>query len=197
MCGRVKLLSWDEVAGVVEHLRQGGAPKPDPEWQASLFDRADARPKSVLAVVSEDGGELRAQRMSWGFPVGWQASPVFNTRLESALAGGNMWELPLREHRCIVPVAAFFEKGRKGASSYAFSNGGPLLLGGVFEGGHCSIVTTPPNAAVAPVHDRMPLVLSPDGARRWLSGDVASLVEPSHVPLSCVPAAELSQPSLF
>lgn len=197
MCGRVKQLSWDEVRGVVEHLEHGGALAPDPSWQTSLFDRADARPKSVLAVVSDEGGALRARRMSWGFPVSWQASPVFNTRIESALAGGNMWELPLREHRCIVPVAAFFEKGRKGASSYAFSNGGPLLLGGVFEEGHCSIVTTPPNAVVAPVHDRMPLVLSPDGAQRWLSGDIRTLVEPSHVPLVRVPASKLSQPSLF
>lgn len=197
MCGRVKLLSWDEVTSMVEHLEHGGSLAPDPSWQASLFDRADARPKSVLAVVSDEGGALRARRMSWGFPVSWQASPVFNTRLESALAGGNMWELPLREHRCIVPVAAFFEKGKKGTSSYAFSNGGPLLLGGVFEEGHCSIVTTPPNAVVAPVHDRMPLVLSPDGAQRWLAGDIASLAEPSREPLVRAPASELSQPSLF
>lgn len=197
MCGRVKLLSWDEVRSVVEQLERGGALPADPGWQASLFDRADARPRSVLTVVSEVGGALRPQRMSWGFPVSWQASPVFNTRLESALAGGNMWELPLREHRCIVPVAAFFERGKRGASSYAFSNGGPLLLGGVFEDGHCSIVTTPPNAVVAPVHDRMPLVLSPDDAQRWLAGGVASLVEPSRVQLVRVPASELSQPSLF
>ena len=197
MCGRVKQLSWDEVRRVVEQLERGGAPSSDPGWQATLFDRADARSKSVLAVVSGDKGTLRAQRMSWGFPVSWQASPVFNTRLESALAGGNMWELPLREHRCIVPVAAFFEKGRKGASGYAFSNDGPLLLGGVFEEEHCSIVTTPPNSVVAPVHDRMPLVLSLDGAQRWLSGDIRTLVEPSRVPLVRVPASELSQPSLF
>lgn len=160
MCGRVKQLSWDEVRRVVEQLERGGALSSDPGWQATLFDRADARPKS-------------------------------------ALAGGNMWELPLREHRCIVPVAAFFEKGRKGASGYAFSNDGPLLLGGVFEEEHCSIVTTPPNSVVAPVHDRMPLVLSPDGAQRWLSGDIRTLVEPSRVPLVRVPASELSQSSLF
>ncbi|MDD7204060.1 MAG: SOS response-associated peptidase family protein [Coriobacteriales bacterium] len=197
MCGRVKQLSWDEVRRVVEQLERGGALSSDPGWQATLFDRADARPMSVLAVVSGEKGTLRAQRMSWGFPVSWQASPVFNTRLDSALAGGNMWELPLREHRCIVPVAAFFEKGRKGASGYAFSNDGPLLLGGVFEEEHCSIVTTPPNSVVAPVHDRMPLVLSPDGAQRWLSGDIRTLVEPSRVPLVRVPTSELSQPSLF
>lgn len=113
MCGRVKQLSWDEVRRVVEQLERGGALSSDPGWQATLFDRADARPMSVLAVVSGEKGTLRAQRMSWGFPVSWQASPVFNTRLESALAGGNMWELPLREHRCIVPVAAFFREGQK------------------------------------------------------------------------------------
>jgi putative SOS response-associated peptidase YedK len=32
----------------------------------------------------------------------------------------------------------------------------------------CSILTTTPNAVTAPVHDRMPVVLHPDGYDLWL-----------------------------
>lgn len=68
MCGRVKQLSWDEVRGVVEHLEHGGALAPDPSWQASLFDRADARPKSLLAVVSDEGAHFARGACRGAFP---------------------------------------------------------------------------------------------------------------------------------
>jgi putative SOS response-associated peptidase YedK len=32
----------------------------------------------------------------------------------------------------------------------------------------CSILTTTPNAVTAPVHDRMPVILDPDGYELWL-----------------------------
>ncbi len=32
----------------------------------------------------------------------------------------------------------------------------------------CSILTTTPNAVTAPVHDRMPVILDPDGYDLWL-----------------------------
>lgn len=62
------------------------------------------------------------------------------------------------------------------------------LLGGVSENGRLSLVTTAPNECVAPVHDRMPLVLAPDEAGAWLSGDYLGLADRSRLRLSCAPA---------
>ena len=50
----------------------------------------------------------------------------------------------------------------------------PLLLGGIWQDDRFSIVTTEPNEAVRPVHDRMPLALSMQGALAWLAGDAAA-----------------------
>lgn len=47
----------------------------------------------------------------------------------------------------------------------------PLLLGGIWQDDRFSIMTTEPNEAVRPVHDRMPLALSMQGALAWLAGD--------------------------
>ena len=62
-----------------------------------------------------------------------------------------------------------------------------FLLAGVTDGGRLSIVTTEPNAAVAPVHNRMPLVLGPGESDVWLFGDFASLADRRGVALSSEP----------
>lgn len=50
---------------------------------------------------------------------------------------------------------------------------GAFLLAGVQQEGQLSIVTTAPNASVAHVHDRMPLVLGPGESGVWLCPDFA------------------------
>ncbi len=50
------------------------------------------------------------------------------------------------------------------------------------------MVTTDPNAAVAPVHDRMPLVLRPHEVSLWLSGGYQALADRSALALDVRPA---------
>jgi putative SOS response-associated peptidase YedK len=47
----------------------------------------------------------------------------------------------------------------------------------------CTIITTSPNAALAPIHDRMPVILDPDDYTAWLNPetsptDVMALMKP-------------------
>ena len=49
-----------------------------------------------------------------------------------------------------------------------------------------SIVTTEPNASVAPIHDRMPLVLDPGESSVWLGSDFSTLADQSRIALSSV-----------
>ena len=65
-----------------------------------------------------------------------------------------MWAGPISRGRCVVPARGFFEThGTETVRS-------PKTC--------FSVVTTSPNAVVLPVHDRMPLVLSPQEAVWWL-----------------------------
>lgn len=161
---------------------------------------AGATPLGVLA-----SGLARVD-LTWGIEVSWKTGLVFNTRLESALEGRAMWRDALARGRCLVPVRAFFETrnveppadelplgtggagrgGRKAQFRFAGSGDGALLLAGLREGDRFTIVTTEPNVAVAPVHSRMPVALTPVEALTWLFGtpaDLAALADRSRITL--------------
>lgn len=218
MCGRFVMLSAEELQDVVDAVVRRQQARP-------LFDgaqRQNAYPGSVAPVLrAAEGskameGERNAQDtpieiapLTWGYPVSWQKRPVFNTRIESALADFDkpqgkrgMWTSSIRDGRCVVPTGGFFEPhatetvrsprtGRQMKRPYEFAatDEGPLLLAGVCEGDHFSIVTTQPNRWVSPVHNRMPLVLRFSEVFDWLGPDFAQLADRGEVPLQVFPEA--------
>ena len=186
MCGRFVALTSAEIAEVVEAVQQRRRLRS----LASDASRPLSYPGNSIAVIGADGDGIVASTCEWGFQTEWNSKRIFNTRLESALSGKGMWRDMIREGRCIVPVAAFFEphatetvrSARTGKSikrSYTFEapDEAPLLLAGVRDSSHCSIVTSEPNEWVAPIHSRMPLALSFEEVPLWLAGDDASLSE--------------------
>ena len=82
-----------------------------------------------------------------------------------------MWANVIARGRCLVPVRAFYEPhgtetvpsektGKPVRRQYRFrmSHAGAFLIAGVQQQGRLSIVTTAPNASVAPVQDRKSVV---------------------------------------
>lgn len=144
----------------------------------------------VDVIVRRSESQLAVERLTWGFPVEWQQRPVYNTRLETAMGSNpGMWEQPIAQGRGIVVTGGFFEAhatqtvrspktGRRIKQQYRFESGedSPLLLATVCGQGCFSVVTTRPNASVAPVHNRMPLALTLAEARWWLRAPWPSLV---------------------
>lgn len=166
-------------------------------------NRPEALPSSVvpLIVAAGDGCGLAVAHMAWGYEVPWKNGPVFNTRIETALRSeGSMWAESFARRRCLVPARGFYEShatetvpsertGRPVKRQYAFAapDGAPLLLAGVHDRGRFSLVTTEPNAAVAPVHNRMPLALEPGEATLWLRGVYEPLLDRGAVRLTARP----------
>jgi putative SOS response-associated peptidase YedK len=168
----------------------------------------DAYPGSQVPLfVLRDDGTLAATELTWGFPSPAQGGrTVFNTRIETALRqatdGRGMWVTPITNGRCIVPVRAFYEwwtqpgtprAGSDGEASgkrsrrpqVAFQLAGHriFLIACVRQGERFSVVTTEPNASVASVHNRMPLVLGPGESSVWLGNDWPSLADRSAIQL--------------
>ena len=189
MCHRFTMLTHDEVEDVMRAIECGVRPEWEPDWPARS-PRDDAFPGASARIIAQ------------GASAPWAKRPVFNTRIETALSpGGTMWSSAIAQGRCIVPAVRFFEtqnrfgydgtfeqgavgaKKRRNSYSFGMPDAAPVLLAGVRQDGRFSIVTTRPNESVAPVHDRMPLVLSLQEAWRWLGVGFASLADRSGIAL--------------
>lgn len=193
MCVRFCPLTAEEAQAVLDARGTGRhgirfIERPDPIH--------DARPGSTVPLFVPDGaGGLRVAKLEWGFPLDGRPHAVFNTRIESALeqlrhGRHGMWAKAIAEGRCLVPARAFYEghatekaisekTGKPVRHQYLFRLPGAraFLLAAVQQDGRFSIVTTEPNASVAHIHDRTPLVLGPGESGVWLGSDFASLAD--------------------
>ena len=208
MCGRITLLTYDELEEVLEAVEARRAMR-----IGRTTGRAQARPGSSLQAIALTGNGLQLAPFTWGFNFPDSKKLIFNTRIESALGGTRMWAEAIRDGRCVLPAATFFEPhgtettasprtGRPMKRQYEFASpaGEPLLLAGVHDGGRLSVITTEPNANVAPIHPRMPLALRFEEVPAWLGDDFASLADRSRIELTARPEDENAEPpqlSLF
>lgn len=164
---------------------------------AQLFDAAPANdlppvpqfnlcPTMPVAVITAgDGGRRMLRAMRWGFVPQWYGAPndgplLINARSET-IAEKPAFRAAVRARRCLIPVTGFYEwkraKGRPPLPWFVTrADGAPLVLGGIWQDWGAAearittfaIVTTPANATMAPVHDRLPLVIEPGDRPLWL-----------------------------
>jgi putative SOS response-associated peptidase YedK len=198
MCHRVTPLTLPDLEEALDNLRTTGrASMPRRDDTETV---PDAYPGTQMPLfVPNKAGELTARLLTWGFqqPGGGASKLVFNTRIETALqqaqSGRGLWHRPILGGRCLVPVRGFYESWtkeppRRGAQvRFALPRHAVFLLAGVYEDERFSIVTTTPNADVAPIHSRMPLVLAPGESRVWLGPDFARLANRSTIKLVAQP----------
>ncbi len=194
MCHRITPLLFDELQAALDEMHETGharLPRRDPSVVVP-----DAYPgMQVPLFVAGEGGELVVAERVWGFDaeLRGRTKRVFNTRMETALqharSGRGMWAEPVVTGRCLVPVRSFYEswtrsRERRGTDVRFECPGFQVfLLAGVCDEARFSVVTTSPNADVAPIHSRMPVVLGPGESFVWLGPDFASLADRSRVSL--------------
>jgi putative SOS response-associated peptidase YedK len=107
---------------------------------------------------------------------------MINARAET-LEDRAAFKLPFERFRCLIPADGFYEwQVRDGvkrrqpfhitrADSAMFAFAGLWSVwhrGEADELRSCTIITTAANSAIAPVHDRMPVILEPEAERVWL-----------------------------
>jgi putative SOS response-associated peptidase YedK len=178
--------------------------------------RYNVAPTDEAAVVVERTGRRAVVRYRWGLVPAWAddpriASRAFNARAET-LATSPLFRDAFRRRRCLVPVDGFYEWLREGKHRRPMRihdpSGEPLALAGLWTGRPdpeagewrrtFTIVTTRPNAFMAPIHDRMPVIVPRGSWARWLDpapaepGELRALLEPrDDVSLDAYPIAPL------
>jgi putative SOS response-associated peptidase YedK len=155
--------------------------EPDPGLPEGSHNVAPTDPIRIVALAD---GQRRVLGAGWGLRPFWlerqgpRRAGWINARAETALASPAFGPA-LRRHRCVIPADAFYEWDRsfRPPQPYAIgaASGRMLAFAGLWTGPQrhepatATILTTGPNATLAPLHDRMPVILDPDDLEAWLS----------------------------
>jgi len=177
MCGRFTLFEPDQVLARefgVSDFAQGS-----PRYNISPSQTVAA----VRAASAGAGRELALLR--WGLIPSWSKDPAIGNRLINARAE-TAREKPsfrgaFRRHRCLIPANGFYEWQRleRGKQPYyvRMRDARVFAFAGLWDRWEspekglietCAILTTSANAVLAPIHDRMPVILPPGKYDRWL-----------------------------
>ena len=182
MCGRFELVNGQRL--FVRFQVSNAAPA-----APTIPDNADVRPTQHILVVQADHV---LSSMRWGLIPAWAKDPRIGNKMINARAEGiaekPSFKRPLRSQRCLIPASAFFEwKGTPGAKvKYRIGRKDGELFGfaGLYDTwkspdgesvSTCTIITTTPNGVMAPIHNRMPVILQPDDEELWLNPDITEI----------------------
>ncbi len=177
MCGRFSLTTPLEML-----IEVFGLPAPD----FDLPPRYNIAPTQPVAAVL--GGPRRLEMLRWGLVPPWADDPAIGSRMINAraetLRDKPSFRAPLRHRRCLVLADGFFEWSHQGRSRIPhhirLDDAAPMAFAGLWERWQrpgrapitsCTIITTAANEVVAPIHDRMPVILDARGCDRWLADD--------------------------
>lgn len=166
--------------------------------------RWNVAPMSMVPVVHDTKeGDRIAALMRWGLLPHWAkdeklAAKLNNARLEG-LADKPAFRQALRRRRCLLPASGFYDwqatpSGKQPwyiCPSNADGREPLFAFAGLFEAWRpagaavdadwlltCCVITTAANALMAPIHDRMPLIVPREHWDAWLNReqqDVAAL----------------------
>jgi putative SOS response-associated peptidase YedK len=189
MCGRfVSASPPDELARYFDV---------DAVAETVLDDSFNVAPTNDVYVVVETGGIRRLDTFHWGLVPFWAkdmkvGQKMINARAET-LADRNAYKHAFKKRRCLIPADGFFEwkkiPGQKAKQPMYIHrpDGEPFAFAGLWElwkprkedGStdddpsswvrSCTIITGQPNDTVAPIHDRMPVMLPPSAWAEWLA----------------------------
>ena len=178
MCGRYTLIA--DIGDLAQRFEfDGNDFSYDPGYNI-------APTESVLTVRNVEGRE--AAFMRWGLVPFWAKDPKIGARMINARAE-TVAEKPafrnaLKKRRCLVLADGYYEWQKTPASKRPFriimKSGEPFAMAGLWESWKdpqgnvvpsCTIITTSANDFLAPIHNRMPVILPRELEEVWLDTD--------------------------
>jgi putative SOS response-associated peptidase YedK len=140
----------------------------------------------VLAVTTDRAGTPRGELLRWGLVPTWAKRPdtglkMINARVET-VSERPAFRRAFERFRCLIPADGFYEwrptpGGPKQPFHITRADGEPFSFAGLWSIWHgpeeatlrtCTVLTTAANSAIAPLHDRMPVILASDHEDEWL-----------------------------
>lgn len=175
MCGRYNLIATK--TQLMAHFCLQRLPNYQPDYNIPPGQK-------IIAIVSLEDGSNKAVNLHWGLIPAWSkdrkiANHTFNAKSET-LTEKPSFRSAYQHRRCLIPATGFFEwqATEYGKQPYHIHLPEQALFAfaGLWEYWEhqqetvysCTIITTAANDKIAPVHDRMPVIITPDFYNRWL-----------------------------
>jgi|SRR5690242_17762442 putative SOS response-associated peptidase YedK len=159
------------------------------EREADWSPKYNIAPTNQIPVILREAGERRVVLMRWGLVPSWAREigkfSTFNARADGIATKPMFRGAWAADRRCLIPASSFFEwrKPDKQPFAIALGNRGAMAFAGLWDewtpkGGQplrsCTIITCAPNTLLAPLHDRMPVILGAEDWPQWLGEEPAT-----------------------
>jgi putative SOS response-associated peptidase YedK len=177
MCGRYRLSRRAQV------LRDHFGVETEVDWSP----RYNIAPTQPVATIHQHRSQPKREfsLMRWGLIPYWSKDAGIGARMINAraetVASKAAFREPLLHRRCLMPADGFYEWKRDGRNKqpycFATSDDSLFAFAGLWDRWRapdgtivksCTILTTTPNALMADVHDRMPVILPAGEYDLWL-----------------------------
>jgi len=175
MCGRFALSTTPEDIKAHFHLQR------QVRFQPS-YNIAPAR--KILNIVELDDGSRKAVNLFWGLVPSWakdrkNSGHLINARMET-IREKPSFRSAFKRRRCLIPTTVFYEWKNQTAGKQAFyihrEDNKLFAFAGLWEQWQhdtetlysCTIITTAATKLMQPIHDRMPVIISPEHYPEWL-----------------------------
>lgn len=162
MCGRYTLTA--PVDAIARLFQVAERPNLQPRWNVA--------PTQDMPVVTIAPDDRHLQIKRWGFES--SHGLLINARSETVTSRPT-FRSAFQNARCLVPADSFYEwqalaEGGKQAWRIGLRGGGLFAFAGLWQDDRFTILTTAANDYLAPIHERMPVILPSDVWPIWLSG---------------------------
>ena len=182
MCGRFTLTERD-ADSFQERFGFMGS-----DWQLAFKPNYNVAPTHNIAVVTNEG-ERQMEFHRWGLIPFWAKDmkigfKMINARSETLQSSG-AFKHAFNRRRCLILADSFYEwkkeEGTKTPMRIGLKDWAPFAFAGLWESWtnketneevrSCTVITCGPNDLVAPIHDRMPVILPERAEAAWLGGE--------------------------
>ena len=192
MCGRFALFSDISVIKKFADLFDSNL-----NWAAHY----NIAPSLDIPVIINHGGKRLLTTLKWGFVPDFAKDgdnsgfSIINAKAET-LAVKPSFKTVYKKMRCLIPANGFYEWRKSDKQPFFMTvKDTPLIfLAGIWNRyetrnsisiqGNFAIITTNANRSLEPIHHRMPVIISPDDADRWLFQNGKSTLDDLLMPWS-------------
>lgn len=188
MCGRFILIS--DLSVIAREIGISGV-------SIHFSPNRNVSPGLLIPAIIHRDAENVLEALLWGLIPFWAKNPSIGAKLINAraetVAQKPGFKNAFAHRRCLIPADGFYEWKKEGNKKVPYSfymkSGQPFVFAGLYETwiapdkkpvNTCAIITTKANSLIAPVHDRMPVIVPHEDRLNWLSAgdkDSAALLD--------------------